>query len=226
MAEARKVQKEHPDRALGFAIEAEVLVTQKKWTEAAAAYREAIVRQPFPVLAIARYSALQNAGKSAEATDVAEKWIKENPKDVTFHSYLGDQSQLKKDFRAAVLHYQAALKNEPDNPRLLNNLAFALIELGDPKASDIAERAYVQAPFNADVIDTFACPAASRTVAWSSCVTLVVCTMPVSHAPGRRAYGARRVRASSAGSTADRISSWTSGRRAARALRTSTSRDA
>ena len=155
IAEARKVQKEHPDRALGFALEAEVLGAQKKWTEAAAAYREAIVRQPLPVLAIARYNALQNAGKSAEATDIAEKWIKENPKDATFRSYLGDQSQLKKDYRAAVLHYQAALRNEPDNPRLLNNLAYALTELGDPKASEIAERAYVQAPFNANVIDTF-----------------------------------------------------------------------
>ena len=71
------------------------------------------------------------------------------------------QSKQFRGFRDVVvgavhrLHYQAALKNEPDNPRLLNNLAFALIELGDPKASDIAERAYVQAPFNADVIDTF-----------------------------------------------------------------------
>jgi putative PEP-CTERM system TPR-repeat lipoprotein len=155
IAEARKVQKEHPTRALGFAIEAEALGAQKKWTEAAAAYREALARQPLPILVIARYNALQNAGKSAEATEISQKWLKENPKDSTFRSFLGDQSQVKKDYRAAVLHYQEALKIANDDPRLLNNLAYALIELGDPKASEIAERAYVQAPFNPDVIDTF-----------------------------------------------------------------------
>jgi tetratricopeptide (TPR) repeat protein len=154
VAEARKVQKEHPDRALGFALEAEVLAAQKKWTEAEVAYKEASVRQPLPVLAIARYNALQNAGKSAEAAGVAENWIKENPKDATFQGYLGDQSLVRKDYRAAVPHLQAALGNEPDDPRLLNNLAYALTELGDPKAGEIAERAYVQAPFNPDVIDT------------------------------------------------------------------------
>ena len=155
IAEARKVQKEHPDRALGFAIEGEVLGAQKKWVDAATAYREAIVRQPLPLLAIARYNALQNAGKATEATDIAQKWIKDNPKDVSFHSFLGDQNVVGKDYKGAAAHYQAALRIEPDNPRLLNNLAFALTELGDAKASDIAERAYVQAPFNPDVADTF-----------------------------------------------------------------------
>jgi cellulose synthase operon protein C len=155
IAEARKLQKEHPDRALGFALEGEVLAAQKKWPEAAAAYGEANARQALPVLAIARYSALQNAGKSAEATDIVEKWLKENPKDSMLHSYLGDQSQFKKDYRGAALHYRAALGNDPENPRLLNNLAFVLTELGDPKAREIAEQAYVQAPFNSNVIDTF-----------------------------------------------------------------------
>jgi predicted Zn-dependent protease len=155
IAEARKVQKEHPDRALGFAIEAEVLGAQNKWPEAAAAYQQAMAHQPLPILVIARYNALQKAGKSAEATEISQKWLKENPKDSTFRSFLGDQSQIKKDYRAAVLHYQDALKNDADNTVILNNLAFALTELGDPKASEIAERAYVQAPFNPDVIDTF-----------------------------------------------------------------------
>jgi len=37
---------------------------------------------------------------------------------------------------------------------LLNDLAWALSELGDPKATEVAEKAYRQAPYNANVIDT------------------------------------------------------------------------
>ncbi len=155
ITEARKVQKEHPDRALGFAIEGEILGAQKKWSEAAAAYREGLARQPLPILVIARYNALANAGKASEAAEVASKWIKEHPTDAALHMFLADQSQLRKDYQTAVPHYKAALENEPDNPRILNNLAYALTEMGDPKAAEIAERAYVQAPFNPNVIDTF-----------------------------------------------------------------------
>ena len=43
---------------------------------------------------------------------------------------------------------------EPDNAVLLNDLAWALGELGDPKATEVAEKAYLQAPYNANVIDT------------------------------------------------------------------------
>jgi putative PEP-CTERM system TPR-repeat lipoprotein len=155
IAEARKLQKEHPDRALGYAIEAEVYGAQKKWPEAAAAYQQGLTRQPVPSLAMARYVSLQNAGKGAEATASADAWIKSHPKDVAVQSFLGDQSLLKKDIRGAVAHYQAALSNEPNNAKILNNLAYALTEINDPKAAEVAERAYVQAPFNADVMDTY-----------------------------------------------------------------------
>jgi cellulose synthase operon protein C len=37
---------------------------------------------------------------------------------------------------------------------LLNNLAWALAETGDPKAREYAASAYRQAPFNPNVIDT------------------------------------------------------------------------
>ncbi len=155
IAEARKLQTQHPDRALGYALEAEVRAAQKKWPDAAAAYQQALIRQSIPSLAIARYVSLQNAGKSADATASADAWIKDHPKDVALRSFLGDQSLLTKDYPAAIAQYQAALLNEPTNPRVLNNLAYALTELKDPKAAEVAERAYVQAPFNPDVMDTY-----------------------------------------------------------------------
>src|SRR5205085_1313241 len=42
IAEARKLQKEQPDRAFGYALEGEILAAQRKWTDAAAAYQRGL----------------------------------------------------------------------------------------------------------------------------------------------------------------------------------------
>jgi putative PEP-CTERM system TPR-repeat lipoprotein len=154
IAEARKLQKDYPDRAFGFALEGKVRGAEKKWTEAAAVYQQGIARQPIPLLAVWRYEALVNAGKAAEATQFAGQWMKQHPKDATFDSFLGEQSLSRKDTAGAIAHYRAALKIEPENTVYLNNVAFLLADTGDPAAREYAERAYRQAPFNPEVIDT------------------------------------------------------------------------
>jgi putative PEP-CTERM system TPR-repeat lipoprotein len=155
LTEARKLQKEHPDRALGYAIEGEILASQKKWSQAATAYREGLAREPIPTLAVQRYAALENAKETTEATHMAERWFQEHPKDLTLHASIAAQSQLKKDYSTAAAHYRAALEIEPDNVVLLNNFAVLLSEQGDAKAASYAERAYQIAPYNPDVMDTY-----------------------------------------------------------------------
>ena len=155
IAEARKLQKDRPDRALGFALEGEVLAAQKKWPEAASAYGEGLARQPLPLLEARRYESLQNAGMTSQANASVAQWMKQNPKDTTMHIFLAERSMIGKDYKGAIAHYQAALKIDPDNTLILNNLAYVMAESGDPTASQYAERAYRQAPFNPNVVDTY-----------------------------------------------------------------------
>jgi cellulose synthase operon protein C len=155
LTEARTLQKQQPDRAVGYTIEAEVLAYQKKWMEAVAAYRNAIAKEPLPILAIRAYVALDNAGKANDATALATKWMKDHPKDLSMQMFLGQQSLGKKDYRAAAGYYRSALEIEPNNVAVLNNLAWVLTQLGDPKATEVAERAYLEAPNDANVMDTF-----------------------------------------------------------------------
>ena len=155
LAEGRKLQKDKPDQVLGYALEGQVYALQNKWPEAAAAFRTGMAKQPSPVLASVTYVALQRAGKPAEATALADRWIKDHPKDVAMRSLLAEQSQAKKDYKAALVNYKAALEAEPDSVALLNNIAWVLGETGDPTAQDYAMRAYRLAPFNASVVDTF-----------------------------------------------------------------------
>jgi Flp pilus assembly protein TadD len=129
-------------------------VLRKEWAEAATAFGKALSRQPLPALAIRRYNALQNAGKQAEATAMADKWFKDHPKEVALRAFIAQQNLRKKDYAAAVRQYEAALEIAPSNALYLNNLAWVLNELGDPRARKYAEQVYVLTPTNPTVLDT------------------------------------------------------------------------
>jgi cellulose synthase operon protein C len=154
LAEARKLQKEQPDNAFGYALEGEILALDKKWAEAATVLRTALSKQPVPQLAVSTYVALQNAGKTTEATAFADSWIRQHPTDTTMQQVIAEQLLVKKDYPAATARYRAMLDINPDNPVALNNLAWILGEAGDPKAREYAERAYQLTPFQANVVDT------------------------------------------------------------------------
>lgn len=154
IADARKLQKEQPDRALGFAMEGEVLASQKKWADAATALGEALKRQPIPLLAATTYASLVNAGKTADAKALADRWAREHPNDTAIADVIAQQAMARKDYTAAIAQYRAILAINPENTIALNNLAWMLSEAGDAKGREYAERAYQLAPFNASVVDT------------------------------------------------------------------------
>ncbi len=102
IAEARRLQKELPTRAAGYALEGNLLMRQKKPLDAAKAYREALAREPLPILAVSLYSALQAAGRKDQAAAMAQQWQKEHPKDVVLLTLQGQQALLAKDYKTAV----------------------------------------------------------------------------------------------------------------------------
>jgi len=154
IADARKLQKEYPSRAVGFALEGELLFAQKKWGEAATAFRDGLAREPISLLSVRLYMALQAAGKQDQASVMAQRWQKEHPTDIALHNLQGQQSVIAKDYRAAAQHFLAVVNVEPDNVVALNNLAWALNEIGDPKALEYAEHASALTPFAPSVLDT------------------------------------------------------------------------
>jgi putative PEP-CTERM system TPR-repeat lipoprotein len=152
---ARSQQKRRADRAVGYALEGELLARQNKPAEAAGAYRTALARQPSTFVVSRVHSVLQLAGKTDEANAVTAQWLREHPADATVRMYLAEQSLNRKDWRAAATLLRAALDAEPDNVMLLNNLGWTLGELGDPKAVEYAARAYALAPNSPVTNDTY-----------------------------------------------------------------------
>ena len=154
VATARGIQKEHPDKAGGYALEGEIMMAQKKWSEAALAFKIGLDRQPVPQLASLYYLALTNAGQAGDATAMAGKWMKAHPDDPTMPLLLAQQAQAQKRNADAKAGYEKVLAIDSNNIVALNNLAWMLGEEKNPKALEYAERAHQLAPFSPNVLDT------------------------------------------------------------------------
>jgi Flp pilus assembly protein TadD len=100
------------------------------------------------------HEALEQAGQAAEADKVASSWVKERPNDVTFTLYLAENAVAKNDLAIAARHYRKSLEIQPDDPVLLNNLAWTLGRLKDPKAIEYAEKSNKLAPDRPDTLNT------------------------------------------------------------------------
>ncbi len=153
--EAREVQSRRPKQAIGFAMEGDVLASQKRFAEAAKVYAEASKRQPLPQLAVREHQLLTAAGQQANADALVAKWLKQNPKDAVVRFYLADLDIRNRNYRQASRQYREVLELQPENALALNNLAWSLYELKDPAAAGYAEQAYNFAPNNPAIQDTY-----------------------------------------------------------------------
>lgn len=153
---AQAVQKLAPKAAEGHLLEAEVHASQKKWAQAAAAYRLALEREVSGATAIRLHAALQASGKPADAAAFAARWTKDQPKDAPFQMHLAYIALTAQKFDTAEQHFRAFLLLKPDDPVALNNLAWVLMQQRKPGALAYAEKANRLAPNTVQLMDTLA----------------------------------------------------------------------
>ena len=97
-----------------------------------------------------------NQTRDAGEIDIAEldDWVRDYPSDAAMRAILANASLGTGQFEEAQQHYETLLRQLPDQPVLLNNLAWVYNELGDPRAADTAARANELMPDNANILDT------------------------------------------------------------------------
>lgn len=154
LAKARSIQKAHPKSPTGHVIEGDIHIIAKDAVKAAAAYRAALKIAPATDIAERLHATLLLGGKPAEANGFADAWLKEHPRDNKFRLFLAETANKRKDYLAAAAQYRALLAQQPNNPMLLNNLAWSLGEAKDPKAIAHAEKANTLAPNQPAIMDT------------------------------------------------------------------------
>lgn len=153
---AREVQKQRPKEAIGYMMEGDIAAAQKLWSDAVTAYRAGLKLAPVAELAIKLHSVLVAGGGAADADKFANGWLKEQPKDAGFRFYLGDRASARKDYAVAVGHYKVLLETQPDNPVLLNNIAWVTGQQKAPDAIEFAEKANKLSPNQPAFMDTLA----------------------------------------------------------------------
>ena len=109
-----------------------------------------------PDLATKLHAALGQAGKAGDAEQFAATWMKAHPKDVAFLAYLGDAAIARRDYAAAEKRYLAVLQIQPENPVILNNLAWVSQQLRKDGALAYAESANKLSPNQPAFMDTWA----------------------------------------------------------------------
>lgn len=152
---AKQIQKQSGQSAIGYEIEGDILLAQKKPDLAAKIYEQGFATNKQNVkLLMKLHASLAQAGKSKEADSRMNQWFKEHPADIAAHSYLGQSDLVQKQYKAAIEQYQFILRQEPQNVGALNNLAWAYQQEKDPHALETAEKAYQLAADSPAVLDT------------------------------------------------------------------------
>lgn len=151
---ARAMEKQKGHEAAGYALEGDVLMAQQKNAAALAAYEKSYALGQAPQLLVPLHRAMQLTGKEKEADARLVQWIGAHPEDARTASYLAESYMARKQIPAAAALFEAMLKRTPNNPGLLNNLAWCYQQVNDPRALATAELALKAAPDLPAVMDT------------------------------------------------------------------------
>ncbi|SFP45877.1 putative PEP-CTERM system TPR-repeat lipoprotein [Nitrosomonas cryotolerans] len=151
---SQKIQKEHNQLPIGYILEGDLLMGQKKPERALKAYEQAFLIAPSSPLIVKLHATLSQTGKEKEANSRLNQWLNKYPGDSIARLYLAENYLEKQQFDAAVQEYQSILKQYPEHTSTLNNLAWLYQQEKDPRALAYAERAYKQAPNSPAILDT------------------------------------------------------------------------
>lgn len=139
-----------PDAA---ALKGDVYMTAKRYDEAAAAFAAELARKPSAFLLERLAGAELAAGHADRAQKALADWLAAHPGDLPIAEALAGIELQQHQYPEAARHLEQVLSQKPNDASALNNLAWIDAQRGDPKARELAERAYLLLPA-AQIADT------------------------------------------------------------------------
>lgn len=153
---AATIQKQQPDRAIGYALEGDIHVGQKYWAQAIKAYTTGLAKADGADLSLRLHAALLASGDKAQADKFEAEWLGRHADDVGFRLHLAQTAILRNDLPQAERRYRDVLTRQPQQAQALNNLAWTLQQQKKPGARAMAEQAVALEPSNVSYLDTLA----------------------------------------------------------------------
>lgn len=151
---AETVKARQPKLPIGLQLEGDIELARKQYKPAVAAYQKAYDIQPNSASARGLYQAHRAAGDNQAAFDALTQWLKSNDKDVEAWLMLGMGYQGAGKSKEALEAYEKAHALKPDNPVIMNNLAWMYQESGDKRALELADKLLPASENSPEIMDT------------------------------------------------------------------------
>jgi predicted Zn-dependent protease len=154
MARLESLKQAHPQDARVTVLEGEIAANAKDYEAAARAYEKAYRLSPSAATALRAYRA-HNLAKDADPQALLEDWLGKHPGDESVRMVLAEAYLEAVKRPQAISQYEMLARAVRPSPMALNNLAWLYQEVRDPRARDVAKRAYDAAPSTAAIADTY-----------------------------------------------------------------------
>lgn len=151
---AKQIQQQKPDHPAGHSLEGSTALARKDYPAALAAYERAYKLEPSGALLVRQLQVLNATQRAEEGEKRLASWLATHPQDASTRAVLAESLIKRGQYKAAAEQYLVLDKSNPNNLIVLNNLAWALQESGDSRASAFAERALKLKPDSPAVLDT------------------------------------------------------------------------
>ena len=130
------MNKKFPANAQILVLIGQTKLSQNKEGEALQSFKEAVAQQPKDPIGYGALSDLYIRQKDFEASgNVLQAALKELPADVNLRLSFAGLQILKGNYDGAIAQYEAILKDQPNSPVAINNLASLLLDYRSDKES-------------------------------------------------------------------------------------------
>jgi len=150
---AQQIQRQSPKLAVGYALEGDSLMAQKKFAPAEKSFEKAFALGKTPDLATKLHAAASQGGKTEEANARLLQWLREHPEDTASRLYLADAYIKARENQLAIRQYELVLEKDPKSLLATNNLATLYRQEKDPRALDYFEKSYKLKPDSVAITD-------------------------------------------------------------------------
>jgi putative PEP-CTERM system TPR-repeat lipoprotein len=149
---AREV--EQADPVQGAMLRATVLTRTDRAPEAIEVLDAALTTTSSPALARELFRVRWQVGQQDAAIDGLRAWLAGHPEDAAAYVTLSQAYIAREESGTALALLEQANQLVPNDPQVLNNLAWLRNELGRPGADGLARQAHALAPDAAEITDT------------------------------------------------------------------------
>jgi putative PEP-CTERM system TPR-repeat lipoprotein len=154
VAFARDLSRLHPDDPRLLVFVGVLLVEQQRPSEAVEVFSAAVAKGGDALAVLGLAQAQASAGALESAINTLRDWLKRNPADRQARIGLAQLLEASGRNDEAIAEHEKLLAEQPNDPLVLNDLAWLYLMVGDKRALATAQEAHRLAPDVAAIDDT------------------------------------------------------------------------